>query len=75
MRDQLDDDALAARKAGMRYGDYMAVKQRIRCGDVAPAGPTRFCRICGQPLTRRKQEKYCSEECRMTAQNRKRKKG
>lgn len=74
MRDQLDDDALAARKAGMHYGDYMAVKQRIRSGESALAGPKRLCQICGNPLTRRKQEKYCSEECRIMAQNRKRKK-
>lgn len=71
MRDQLDDDALAARRAGMRYGDYMAVKQRIRDGETELAGPKRLCQICGAPLTRKKQEKYCSEECRVTAQKRK----
>lgn len=70
MRDQLDNDALAARRAGMRYGDYMAVKQRIQKGEAGLAGPRRLCQICGAPLTRKKQEKYCSEECRQVARDR-----
>lgn len=71
MRDQLDDDALAARKAGMHYGDYMAAKREAAqiCSEPLPK---RVCVICGSPLVRRKQTKYCSEECRVTAQKRKR---
>ena len=70
MRDKLDDDALAARKAGLRYGDYMAVKEALKREPPAQGKPKRLCVVCGGVLTRNKQLKYCSDECRKREEKR-----
>lgn len=69
MRDQLDDDALEARKRGMHYGDYMAIKTRAPVQPVPEPTKERKCVICGAPLIRAKQKKYCGDECRGRAQD------
>ena len=69
MRDQLDNDALEARKHGMRYGDYMVIKTRAPARPVPKAPEERKCLVCGAPLIRAKQKKYCGDECRMNAQH------
>lgn len=71
MRDQLDDDALEARKRGLHYGDYMAIKVAPVAVPPKPAKSGQKCEICGSPLVRRKQKKYCSDECRAAAQKKK----
>ena len=69
-RDQLDDDALEARKRGLHYGDYMAMKGAPSRGPRPPA-PKGRCWICGTPLDG-KQVKDCSARCRNESKKRSR---
>lgn len=55
----LVEDAVAARKAGLTYGQYMTQK------GFSPykAKPCPRCKNCGAPLIGR-QMQYCSKDCR-----------
>ena len=63
--DQLTKDAVAARKAGMTYGKYMATKNPtviVR----EPEGYKHTCLFCGKEfyIKHKKLRKYCSDLCR-----------
>ena len=72
--DQLARDAIAAQKAGMSYGKYMAMKhqpapavlQKKKTGkkktDAVSERPR--CKLCGELIPEdSKNRKYCSYEC------------
>ena len=58
---QLTADAVAARKSGMSYGQYMAAKEKPV---VVSEIPRRRCKTCGAliPLNSRKTT-FCNMEC------------
>lgn len=64
--DQLSKDAMAARRRGLSYGQYMAQKEQkpppVRYPKKKPAAEKK-CVICGQPLTPGRRKKFCSDEC------------
>ena len=75
--DQLDRDAIAAEKAGLSYGKYMAQKgqkppavrypkkrARKESAEAMPDPEVRICGICGKPVpSDYKGRKYCSAAC------------
>lgn len=67
--DNLTRCSIAAQKAGMSYGKYMAAKEsspEVQDPDCDPA-KIRICQNCGRPFSmigRYPTSKYCSEECR-----------
>lgn len=73
--DRLAQEALAATKANMSYGNWKAQQSAPKPTEKQPpkrkkatAGPRPLCRICGKAipeLTRRRT--YCSPECADTA--------
>ena len=63
--DQLSKDAIAAEKAGMSYGKYMAMKEPVVFKPKNdPAVRYGVCRCCGERFVMGKREKaYCNYEC------------
>jgi hypothetical protein len=55
----LVEDAVAAKKAGMTYGQYMSQKAFVPYKRVSG----KKCIVCGSPLVG-KQMNWCSKECR-----------
>lgn len=66
--DKLTRDAIDARKAGMTYGKYMAMKKPTIAEPVPVQEPgvRHICLHCGKEFfeTRRLVRKYCSRRCR-----------
>lgn len=65
----LIDDARAAHKAGLSYGQYMTIKKPDN--KEAEIAPLRVCEYCGAPLPRDR-KKFCTQGCR-TSHGRRRK--
>ena len=64
--DKLTQDSIAARKAGMSYGQYMASRYQPPVIEVdVPDPEARYCIRCGTeiPKTAHKSRRYCSEPC------------
>ena len=66
--DQLSIDASNAIKAGMSYGQYMAMKPKKIEPEIKKkvvAGYIKTCPICGKEFsTHLRVKKYCSDECK-----------
>lgn len=62
----LIDDARAAHKAGLSYGQYMTIKKTSK--KKPEPEPKRFCKGCGGTLTG-KQKTFCCNECRTYNRN------
>lgn len=66
--DQLTQDSIAAQKAGMSYGKYMALQYRQPDfeTDVKPETPKRECPVCGKKISKyaNGNRRYCSDRCR-----------
>lgn len=66
--DQLTLDCIAARKAGMSYGEYMASRYQAPVieTDVQPVQNERACLTCGKTISKYEHanRRYCSEGCR-----------
>lgn len=69
--DKLSQDSTNAIKAGMSYGQYMAMKQPVKVEQHEPQGIRRICEHCGEIFYRYDQikQKYCSDRCRKNAEN------
>ena len=71
--DQLTRDSIAARKAGMTYGQWKALHPSTKV-DAAPVTPEKACEICGKEIITRasgcgyQRVRYCSEACAYQAQ-------
>lgn len=68
--DKLTQDSIAARKAGMSYGQYMASLYRPPVIEVdVPDPERRSCPVCGKEIHKNahKNRRYCSESCRSEA--------
>lgn len=65
--DQLTKDSIAAQKAGMSYGKYMASRYRqpVVETDVKPETQKRVCPTCGKEISKyaNGNRRYCSEYC------------
>ena len=81
--DQLSKDSVAAQKAGMTYGKYMAMKERLTPQKTmqenpVPAGTEKWltCPWCGKLFRRRHRsaQKYCEQYCQMEAHKERQKK-
>lgn len=75
--DQLTEDAVDARKKGMSYGKYMAMKHQERKPQKEAAGEpvkkTVYCAICGAVIQNAvRNQKYCTGECADIAMDRQR---
>lgn len=75
--DQLSKDSVAAQKAGMSYGKYMAMKERLAPKTEAKAKPVpmlpekwQTCPWCGKAFKKRSRsaQKYCEPYCQQEAQ-------
>ena len=75
--DQLSKDSVAAQKAGMSYGKYMAMKERLAPKKAiekksAPEVPENWqtCPWCGKSFKKRHRsaQKYCEPYCQQEAQ-------
>lgn len=66
--DKLAQDAIAAQKAGMSYGQYMATKEPAVIKPKPLPGVVRMvvCRYCGKefPVYHHKNKVYCDTFCR-----------
>ena len=61
--DQLSKDAVAATKAGLTYGKYMAKKETLAAA-YDGLDKVKKCLLCGCPLPRGKgNRRYCSARC------------
>lgn len=73
--DQLAIDAAAALAAGMSYGKWRAMQKPVEIVKKpdTETGRKYICEQCGKTFIRqdRKFAKYCSDECRYKAWNRK----
>jgi hypothetical protein len=71
--DQLTKDAIAAQKAGMSYGKYMAMKEPvvIKPKPIPGVVGMRVCRNCGKEfmVDHNRYKVYCSDQCRNEAWN------
>lgn len=74
--DQLTKDCIAARKAGLTYGKYIATlppaPAAVRFPKEQAKGQEKrcMCKVCGKPIpTGSKQRVYCSVECAHAGQN------
>ena len=75
--DQLTRDSIAAQKAGMSYGKWMAlhyvppVEVEIPKQEVKPEAkeeaPQRLCGTCGRPVRGHANRRYCSDACKYEA--------
>ena len=76
--DQLTEDAVDARKKGMSYGKYMAMKQQEQDKERMPEKEktdkkTVLCAICGAVIQNAvRNQKYCTGECADIAMDRQR---
>ena len=80
--EQLTDDAVEARKRGMSYGKYMAMKHQEQAKERIPekenteketAKRTVLCAICGEVIHNAvRNQKYCTGECADIAMDRRR---
>lgn len=64
--DKLTQDSIAARKAGMSYGQYMASLYKPPVIEVdIPDPEKRYCLHCGQEIPKfaHKNRRYCSDPC------------
>ena len=66
--DQLTDDCIAARKAGLSYGKYIASlpPAAVRFPKEQAKGQEKrgLCRVCGQPIPAgSKKRVFCSGDC------------
>ncbi len=75
--DQLSKDSVAAQKAGMSYGKYMAMKERLAPKKETKAKPAaqlpekwQICPWCGKEFKKRHRsaQKYCEVYCQQEAQ-------
>lgn len=75
--DQLSKDSVAAQKAGMSYGKYMAMKERLAPKKEIKAKPVpkvpenwQTCPWCGKAFKKRSRsaQKYCEPYCQQEAQ-------
>lgn len=73
---QLSKDSVAAQKAGMSYGKYMAMKERLAPKTAAKAKPLPqlpekwlVCAYCGKQFKKRAKSKqiYCEPYCQQEA--------
>lgn len=66
--DRLTRDCIAAQKAGMSYGNYMASQYRAPVieVDVEPEKTKRVCPVCGKEIPKQEHgsRRYCDERCR-----------
>jgi predicted nucleic acid-binding Zn ribbon protein len=62
--DQLTKDSISAQKAGMSYGQYMALKPKKACSPkLEIEDDFQYCAVCGEAVDGRKGKKYCSPRC------------
>ena len=64
--DKLTQDSIAARKAGMSYGQYMASRYQPPVIEVdVPDPEARHCLHCGKEIPKwaHKNRRYCSDPC------------
>ena len=69
----LIEDSVAARKAHMTYGQYMAQEKPYVWNVKKYSGylkirkkPEKLCEVCGNPVPRRS-KRYCCRECYLKA--------
>lgn len=64
--DKLSQDSCDALKAGMSYGQYMAMKEPAEVKRPTPTGYYHVCQHCGKEFyeKNRKVKKFCSDRCR-----------
>lgn len=71
--DQLTKDSIAAEKAGMSYGKYMAMKEPVVIKPKQIPGVLRYgvCRWCGKefPIFQDRYKVFCDDWCRNEAWN------
>lgn len=70
--DNLTACAIAARKLGMTYGQYMLQKKQMPIQKkVEPDANVRYCKECGKPLRPEDwRRKYCSDDCQRVVNSR-----
>lgn len=76
--DNLTACAIAARKLGMTYGQYMTQKKgmpiQAKPAEPIPVKNMRYCKECGKPMKPEDWRKsYCSDDCRRVVNSRKNK--
>ena len=79
MMDQLTQDCIAARKAGMSYGRWKALQPRVEVEmpeqeeKQTPTADVRVCGVCGKtlPANTHGNVRYCSVDCKYEGDRRK----
>lgn len=69
--DKLSQDVAAATAAGLSYGHYMAVKEKL---PTQPAEGLKACKYCGKLFKPRTTQVYCNDNCQYLARLEKKRK-